>query len=153
MASDLIPVIYSAKTGGVRRWFTFFDNNETDAHALAVKPGEGEALLMLTRAEYGPLPLLQEKVTKHCGIDPKDHRYVAVDDKGDVTEVHCGIDEAFCGDFVKGCTLHAHAEAASGWKLQDGQFVKPIDEEPSAATLAKQDLMVALLPAIHVIPK
>ena len=115
----MIPVIYSAATGRVRRWMSDPDRKTQKDWDAAVTLGKGEAVL------YTPdsvdVNALQDLVTKATGLVPANDRYAVVDGANVVGWIGNACDA--CGDFdllktdSPTVALVASDTAVAGWTL------------------------------------
>lgn len=130
-------IIYSQKTGRIRR----IKHPDFDRELDAIPLLPGEAFMIRDRSEYKAfivdgvtlpaLDCLQDLVTKETGLEPKDDRYVIVDDSGKVVGVTPA--DLTCGDAeaVVGFELIKEPLADIGWeKNPDGTFE---DKRPATA--------------------
>jgi hypothetical protein len=122
-----LALVYSARTGRVRRWAFDPDRTFVDLRDNVLRPGIGEAALELESTEKNDLGALQSVVSAMVGKSPAGDRYVLVDAKGDVTG-HLDTADPDCGDAIAGHTLIAHDKAAPGWRYVAGEFVAPVIE-------------------------
>lgn len=102
-------IIYSKKTGRIRRFSTV-----TDGIPEISPVKDGENMLVFEEDKYGDLYTLQNLINTVTGLTPTDDRYAIIDNKGDV-QGSILADPEGCGDSVPDMVLVKHANADKGW--------------------------------------
>ena len=111
-------IIYSARTGRIRRRIFEGDQVQSDAQLLAIHgPEVGE------ESRVGA-NVTQAQLSAITGLVPINDRYAIVDPVGDVVNFEV-LDQTI--DSREGLTLVAHATAGVGWRqMLDGTFQRPL---------------------------
>lgn len=124
----MIPVIYSAATGRLRRWMSDPERTTVEDWARALVLGKGEAVLYAK--DSLDMHALQAEVTKRTGLVPVDDRFAVVE-AGVVVGWIGNACEA-CGDFDSVKAERPAAEvlvsdkASVGWTFDGLDFIAPV---------------------------
>ena len=113
-------VIYSSRTGRIRRVITDENPARTDRFLLEkMPPATGEAAAILPDTFTSVLEI-QREITRRTGLRPTNDRLVAFDSAGVVDRVFIG-DTAI--DTVRSRTVVADGDARHGWRRYRGDTV------------------------------
>lgn len=104
-------VIYSSRTGRIRRIVTDPVRNDRELDAYMPKSGGESSVSMRLESS---LTAQQTALTARTGLRPTNDRYAAYDANGVVDRIFIGDPDA--GDAVRNRTLIADADAKDGWR-------------------------------------
>lgn len=121
-------VVYSKNTGRIRS--IIVPANESEQHILdLVILNNGELLQRFDMKDFAGEPILQYKLNKITGLNPKDDRFIVVNPTTNKIESVVIADEKI--DSILGKKIIKHAEAMPTWTYNriTKKYIKPVIKE------------------------